>query len=88
MNIYVLKKIAFTFSLGGSKDLGSLSHGAPIVVHRPPFGLDMNKRKSYEKHGWKKKYSLLWTHSFPCAIGLHPIIGHVRFHTQTISFLL
>jgi hypothetical protein len=51
MNTYVLKKIAFTFNLGGSKDLNSLSHGAPIVVHRPPFGLDMNKRKSYENQG-------------------------------------
>lgn len=86
MNTYVLKKIAFTFSLEGSKDLNNLSHGAPIVVHRPPFGLDMNKRKSYAK--LKKQPSLLWTLVFPCAIGLHPIIGHVRFHMQTISFLL
>jgi hypothetical protein len=59
MNTFFFKKIAFTFSLGGSKDLNSLSHGAPIVVHRPPFALDMNKRKSYEKQRLKKQHSLL-----------------------------
>lgn len=52
MNTYVLQKncvhFPIIFSLGGSKDLSSLSHGTPIVVHRPPFGVDMNKRKSYQ----------------------------------------
>jgi hypothetical protein len=38
--------------------------------------------------GWKNLFNLLWTHILPCTTKVHPIIGHVTLHSQTISFLL
>ncbi len=68
-----------------SKSLDSLSHGASIVVHKPPFGFETRKIKSLKIRGSKKNPASC-EHFF--ATKVHSITKHAKLHTQTISVLL